>query len=162
MILMLGVTIFYAVRLSRSIRALRADRKNLEKLVTDLARSVSAAENAIAGMRNSAKDAGQKLQDRVDQARALVAELEIMTESADNLASRLEKSGTRPGRRARTPAQAAPAKGFAIRDLEFEMGRGASGEEMDAAADDAEAEDEFRSRAEKELYEALRTRGRRQ
>jgi hypothetical protein len=168
LISMLGVMIFYAMRLSRSIKALRGDRKNLEKLVNELSRSVAAAEAAIAGMRNSAKDAGQKLQDRINEGRGLIAELELMTESADGIAGRLEKSATRPGRRQRgsappvpPPASAsAPKGGFAIRDLEFEMpGRGGAVDALDAA-DDEEAEEEFKSRAEKELYEALRNKRR--
>lgn len=179
-ILLLAGTIFYAVRLSTHIKAFRDSRKDLEKLIGELSGSIEKAENAIGGLRENAKEAGRDLQSLINEAQALSEELQIMNQSGDSLAGRLEKLVEKTGGLSKkTPVDfdlplrgkkdvvskgVAPSKkkssssfsGFSIRDSEFEA-------DMDEAGlmdGDYEEEnlptDDFSSRAEKELYEALR------
>lgn len=177
-LLALAATIFFAARLSIHLKVFRAGRDDMEKLVADLGRNVARAEETIAGLRGAARESGRDLQALINEARAVLDELTIMTESAGNIAGRLERAaGAAPqgrqaqGRRGTTEqapppsrAQAAAAKAappsFAIRDPEFERGGGAEdGGAEEFGMDDDEGAGGLQSRAEKDLYEALR-RGR--
>lgn len=163
-LVLLAATIFFAARLSLNLRDFRASRKDLDQLVRDLAAHVTRAEGAIAGMRETAQEAGRDLQEIVNEAKTLSEELQLMSEAGNSLAGRLEKLAERNGRLAGLPPDdgfAAPSRakepagGFAIRDPEFEAGMGGD----DTFAGDDEADDgAFQSRAEKELFEALQGR----
>lgn len=161
MVLLL-VTILFAARLSARLQAFRDNRAALENLVKNLADQIGQAERAVAGMRESSREAGRDLQERINEARALADELQFMNETGNNLASRLEKAASIPapargGEERDAVAIGSPRKkgGFAIHDREF----GASSAEDDAALfldDEDSSETDFQSRAERELFEALR------
>ena len=176
-LLMLGATIFFAARLSVHLKAFRDGRKNLERLIRDLGINVEKAEAAISGLRETARESGRDLQSLINEARFLSDELQIMSESGNRLAGRLEKASDRdqrihgeelsgadilPGRAA--PKQAArktpQSAGFAIRDPEFDQPDDEAQGEAGGRAfrNDAEfsGEDELQSQAERELFEALR------
>jgi hypothetical protein len=139
---LLGAMLFFAIRLSRQLKDFRAGRRDLDRLVADLNGSVTKAEKAIQGLKENARVCGRELQTQIDSARALSDELQIVSEAGDSLASRLERSAEK----------GAKSSGFAIRDPEFAGGDNGlfPGDEGD------EEEGKFQSRAEKELYEALR------
>jgi hypothetical protein len=134
MLCALAFTIFFGLRLSKKIDMLRADRKAFEQLITALNLAASRAEAAIAALKAEAMTSGDRLQEKVGAARALAEELEIVVEAGDNLAERLtglaEKS-----RKAASPIE---------RDT-------APGVEKQSVA-------QPRTRAEKELLEALKAR----
>lgn len=175
-ILLLAGTIFYCVRLSTYLKAFRNSRKDLEKLIGELSAHITKADNAIEGLRRSTRETGRDLQERISEAKALSAELQIMGESGNSLAGRLEKLAERnsrtldrntpaevdlPRSRAKLPErkEKAPLSGFAIRDREYEEGgEEAMNEEgmMTGDYEDESAAGNFSSRAERELYEALR------
>ena len=173
-LVLLAATIFYAARLSLSINNFRNSRKDMEKVLNDLSQTVNRAEAAIEGLRIAAREGGRDLQEKVNEAKALSDELQLMTRSGGNIANRLEKAvdvggatnSTKP-RRSSSPASSLPALpnalkensparggGFAIRDSEFER-------EDDEESDEDEDEEwsgseNLQSRAEKELFDALR------
>jgi len=94
-LVLLGVTIFYAARLSIYLKTFKDGRADLEKILQKLTANIDQAENAIQGMKNTATIAGQELQDLVNESKFLSDELRFMNEAGDNLASRLEKLAER-------------------------------------------------------------------
>jgi hypothetical protein len=144
---LLAAVLFFAIRLQKQLLAFRGERLGFEKLVRDLGASVTQAEKAIQGLRDTARASGRDLQAQIDSARALSDELQIITEAGDNLAARLERAAEGHG------GTVSSKGGFAIRDPEVEKG-----EDGEAFADDAGEGGKLHSRAEKELYDALRGR----
>ncbi|MCB9996499.1 MAG: hypothetical protein H6869_08705 [Rhodospirillales bacterium] len=96
-ILLLAGTIYYAWRLSTHIRVFRDSRKDMEKLLGDLAGHIERAEEAIEGLRAGARQSGRDLQAIINDAKGLSEELQIMSESGNSLAGRLEKLADRRG-----------------------------------------------------------------
>jgi hypothetical protein len=126
----LGAAIFYARRLSRQFGEMQADRKAFEKLIEAINSAAARADHATKALKEAAQQGGDRLQERISAARGLADELEIIVEAGDHLAKRLETLAER-----RPPA--APA-----------------------APESAPDEDrrQPRTRAEKELLEALRAK----
>ncbi|GEM_PF-2317597 len=97
MVMLLGVTIVFAARLSLSLKRFKDNRDILDKMIRDLNTNVQDAERVIKQLQNSARDTGSDLQRMIDQATSLSDELSLMTEAGDNLAGRLEKLAERNG-----------------------------------------------------------------
>ncbi|MEA1937601.1 MAG: DUF6468 domain-containing protein [Pseudomonadota bacterium] len=91
MVLLLA-TIAYAIALNRRLTRFREGNVELHALVREMTRTVGRTEAAIAGLKRTACDAGEDLQTRIDLARALIDELQIITDSANGLADRLERA----------------------------------------------------------------------
>lgn len=153
-LLFLGATIFFAVRLSVHLRLFRESRQDLQRLIGDLTTQIDKAEKSIETLKTSARDVSRDLQQHLEEAKAVGDDLEIMTRGANNIADRLDRSADR--HRQVQPEPAAPARrgknereefpGFAIRDPEL-------------GAQEAERDNESGgSLAERELLEALQSR----
>lgn len=150
----LGATIFFAMRLSTHLKNFRDGRKDLERLIRDLSTQIDKAEHSIDALKVSARDIARDLQQQLDESKTMSAELEIMTRGANNMADRLDKSAERHrGNDAIFDQNAAPPRGkpvagrdefpgFAIRDTEAEHGGDVPSESV----------------AERELLEALQSR----
>jgi hypothetical protein len=184
-LVLLGLTIVYAARLSLQLRRLRDSRSDLDKIVRDLVKNVDRADRAIAGLKEAARDSGVELQDAIDKALAISDELQLITDSGDRLASRLEAlvDSARPtlnkGAAAAAPA-AKPAEtqasyaqhlrkldaaeekaaktNFAIRDPDAERG-------IDPLQDKVALEDDgsgqgLYSEAERDLFRAMKGKAR--
>ncbi|MBI4031586.1 MAG: hypothetical protein HY370_07895 [Proteobacteria bacterium] len=154
---LLAAVIFFTARLSLNLRDFREGKRDMDNLVNDLARNVGMAEAAISGLRNAAREAGRDLQGMINEAKSLAEELEIMSESGNNIAGRLESAAQR---RRKTVAEPPEKPSFAIRDPEFEQESGGSFEEEDFLNPEGLSGNDVRSRAERELYEALQSGGR--
>ena len=128
----LGATIFHALRLSKQFEKMQADRRAFEQLIAALNVASSRAEAAIRVLREAASEGGETLQERINKGRALADELEIIIQAGDSMANRLTETAAK-GRQVFQPEEpqtlAAPAKST-----------------------------EPRSRAEKELLDALKAR----
>jgi hypothetical protein len=182
-ILLLAGTIFYALRLSAHIKAFRDSRKDIEKLLGDLAAHIGKAEQAVEGLRAGARQSGRDLQALINEARGLSEELQIMSQSGNSLAGRLEKladGSSRTVQEKRGPAsfdpplrpRKMPAKieadteeafsPFNIRDPEFDEdidgGMNADGLLPGDYDEEEQSGGGFASQAERDLYEALRGR----
>lgn len=130
----LGVTVFYCLRLSKQFNQMRADRKAFEALIQSLNGASARAEASIHAFRETAVGSGDILQDKINRAKAISEELEIMIQAGDSLANRLQE-------------QAEKSR------------RAAGGNTEPAGSDDASASrsgSQPRTRAEKELVEALK------
>ncbi len=173
-VVLLAATIFYAFRLSRHLDAFRSNRADMERLIRDLSSQITRAQEGITTLDEVAKDSSGELRKIVERATSLRDELEIMTESGNSLASRLETLATKnreisdemgdramnlvyPGGKPpvltaerRPEPQAAPKSFFAIRDKDY-----LSEEEKDFEDD----EDSGLSQSEKQLQAALRRKG---
>ncbi len=90
-LVLLGVTIFYCIRLSRQFERMRADRKAFELLIQALNTAAGRADASIKAFREMAGGNSDVLQERINKSRAMADELEIMIEAGDSLADRLEK-----------------------------------------------------------------------
>lgn len=86
----LAGTIFYSFRLSRQFNDLRADRKAFEQLIQALNVAASRAEGAVHGLKEAVKGSADQVQDKINTARVLTDELDIMIQAGDNLAERLQ------------------------------------------------------------------------
>lgn len=131
----LAVTMWRATQLSRQFERMQADRKAFEQLIGALNLAASKAEGAIRSIKDTAIESGSTLQDKVTRARGISDELEIMVQAGDNLAERLQALA--------------------------EKSRQAAGRESAAAEERASAAPagaQPRTRAEKELLEALKAK----
>lgn len=133
----LGVTIFYAFRLSKQFDNMQADRKVFETLITALNLASAKAEASIRSFKENATGSGDILQDRITTARGLADELEIIIQAGDSLADRLQ--GLAEKGRAAAPA-AEPKQAEAPAKLASPGGA------------------EPRTKAERELLEAIRAK----
>lgn len=156
----LSVTIYYAMKLSRSLNSFRSHRQEFEKLLDELTRNIGEAQRAIHNLKIASGDAGKNLEKTIKESRLLVDELQIMNESGHSLAGRLEGlvdknrrsspgSEESAGAKSRRNPDAMPS--FSIQDREF-------GEEADVESHDWTSDDfpeHLQSQAERELYSAL-------
>jgi len=149
-IVLLGAVLFFAIRLQKQLHEFRTGRDEFGRMVKEMSASVTQAEKAIQGLRDTARASGRDLQAQIDAARSLSDEMQIITEAGDNLAVRLERASERG-----SGASAGKAAGFAIRDPEVEKGEVSVG--AGDLADENDDGEKLHSRAEKELYEALRS-----
>lgn len=175
-ILLLGATIFYALRLSKHLDAFRSNRADMERLIRDLSSQITRAQEGITTLDDVAKESSDELRRLVDKATGLADELQIMVESGDSLAQRLEILATRnreisdqmneravnlvyPGgkppvltaeRKPEPGMSAAPKSMFAIRDPDF------SDEPEETIEDE---DDGLLSKSERQLAAALRRKG---
>jgi len=133
----LGATIYYCIRLSRQFAQMQADRRAFEALIQSLNVASARAEAAIRSLKEAALGSGGDLQEKIGNARAIFDELEIMIQAGDSLANRLQALAEKARR----------ASGVADDQ---------STEELTATADPGEQQP--RTRAEKELLEALRAK----
>ena len=173
-VVLLAATIFYAVKLSRHLDVFRSNRADMERLIRDLSTQITRAQEGITTLDDAARSANGDLRKMVDRATGLSDELQIIIDSGDRLAERLEALATKnreisdemsqtsvnlvyPGGKAPVlsasrhmdvPARDTSSSLFAIRDPDFDAG------------DDAENDDtEYGSESERQLAAALRRKG---
>lgn len=174
----LGATVFYCIRLSKALNNFRKYRQEFNTLVTELGKNIDHAHEAIATLKNSSFEAGEDLQKVVNNARKLTDELQLMNDMGNALANRLERMSDtsrskmsekpdfgldeikRTAAQSKETGKAAPQKprkesdapSFFIKDRDFEKEDLYEDDEvMTRDLDD----DGFDSQAERELYEAL-------
>lgn len=99
---LLAGTVFYALRLSAQLKVLKDSKSDLEQLVSNLSINISRAHEAIQEMQDVAGTSGQELQDLIRDAQDLSQELQIITESGNNMADRIENAATSAPKPSRT------------------------------------------------------------
>jgi hypothetical protein len=90
LVVLLGATLFQAVRLERALGVLKRDRTSLESLVVGFNASTHQAENGIHHLRAAADSAGRQIQSQLTQSVALKDDLSFLTERGERLADRLD------------------------------------------------------------------------
>jgi len=165
-VLLVG-TIVMAARLSLHLRDFRNSRRDMDKILAALSSHIEQASRAIDGLRENARGSGRDLQEVINEAQAVVQELQIMTDSGNRVAARLESGALRTSTAAapqvapaiekkavsEAPRSAAGTPAFTIRDTEFGK---ADDKFFDEDGDDEDfAPSNLQSRAEKELFAAM-------
>lgn len=157
----LGATIFFALRLSKSLSNFKAYREEFTDLVRVLSQNIDQAQRAVMVLKESSHDTADELSGLIKKSKAMIAELQLINEAGDNLASRIEGLATRSAGKVPTASHDWFGEEDEEEDLEEFMH-----EEVDSFAirDNDYEEDEppastggknFQSQAERELFEAL-------
>jgi hypothetical protein len=94
-IVLLGATIFYAIRLSRYLESFRSNRAGMEHLIRELSMQITRAQEGVTSLEEASKESGTELRDLVIKSRELTEELALMNEAGNSLAERLEKLAVR-------------------------------------------------------------------
>lgn len=122
LVVLLLVTIIYAVLLSRRLSALRSGKVDLEGFITRMNEASARAEASLAGIRQAATSAKGELDQPLAKAQSLRDELIFLIDRADAAGERLANAGsaaapTAPAARTassqsatRAPAKAAPVQ----------------------------------------------------
>ena len=141
-IALLAVTIAYCWRLHARLATIRRGRDEMKKVTDDFAQATANAELAVRGMKAAAREDGEKLQDKLREAQALVDELNFMLGAGSDLAERLERAVD--ARNEAAPAGADPAEG-----AKTAGDRAANGADRKAEGPVSRAESELKSALER-------------
>jgi Domain of unknown function (DUF6468) len=149
LVLLLGATLFHAIRLERALGVLKRDRAVLEGLVTGFNDSTRQAEEGVAHLQEATEGAGRAIARQIEQAQRLRDDLTFLSERGERLAERLE-SGVRASRMAADQAaMAGQSSNFGLPGLHaVPVGFVAEAEPAAGAR--------LRSEAERDLQRALR------
>jgi len=90
LIVLLGATLFQAIRLERALGVLKRDRSSLESLVVGFNASTHHAESGIQRLRAAADGAGRQIENQLTKSVALKDDLSFLTERGERLADRLD------------------------------------------------------------------------
>lgn len=177
---MLGVTIFYALRLSKSLNNFKAHRQDFQDLMQELTRNIEQAYTSIETLKQAGTQSGEELKETVAEAKYLLDELQLVNASSENLAQRLEKSaednrsasyrepehydeadeeeGTQPWEHMlekHDKEDIDDDDGFMIRDPDLNTGSIADLGKKRSQAQGSGNDSSLQSQAERELFEAL-------
>jgi hypothetical protein len=109
MIFLLAGTIYFVWRLSEQLNRFRQNRADMDRVVRELNIAIERSQVAINGMRAAADTAGAELQKKILSATELSDELQLMSESGNALATRLERAaGTSSDLSSRIPQSGDP------------------------------------------------------
>ena len=146
LVLLLGATLFHAVRLERALGVLKRDRAVLEGLVTGFNDSTRQAEEGVAHLTAATEGAGRAIARQIELAQRLRDDLTFLTERGERLAERLE-TGVRASRMAADQAaMAGQQPSFGLRAVPAGF----------VAEAEPAAGARLRSEAERDLQRALR------
>jgi len=90
LIILLGLTLFHALRLERALGVLKRDRAALEELVAGFNASTRQAESGIERLREAADSTGRQIARQIDSAIPLKDDLLFLMERGERLADRME------------------------------------------------------------------------
>lgn len=97
--LLLGVTIFYCLKLNKRIRILQDSKSELAQLIEKFDMSTQQATYSIQEIHKASKKINENIQVKLDKANYLADDLAFMIEKANKMADRMEGgiSASRPG-----------------------------------------------------------------
>lgn len=90
LVMLLGATLFQAVRLERALGVMKRDKASFELLVAGFNTSTYQAESGIQQLRAAADGAGRNIESQLSKSTSLKDDLAFLTERGDRLADRLE------------------------------------------------------------------------
>ena len=160
MVALIG-TIYFALRLSKSLNNFRAHRNEMKSIIAELSKNINEAQSAIEGLKATSNIAADNLDDVLHDSRRMAEELKLINETSESLAKRLEGVASKSTHHERsseieeeeyydemeaanTDERPPKPPSFFIQDREFDEGH------------HSEAEDDFISEAERELLQALK------
>lgn len=87
----LGATIFYVMRLSKNLTAFKAHRREFDNVITSLLSSIDQAERSVQTLKQVSTQEAGELEALILQSKAMSEELKIINEAGEGMAKRLEK-----------------------------------------------------------------------
>jgi hypothetical protein len=90
LVLMLAGTIYYCVKLNRSLKVIRDSKDNLGKLIAEFSEATNKAQAGVDELKESSKKVVVDLQEKINKANFLADDLSFMIEKASKLADKLE------------------------------------------------------------------------
>ena len=138
----LVTTLYYCINLSRQFNAIQQSKKAFDDLIKSMNFASARAEGVIYDLKQAMNEEGALLQEQVNKAKGIAAELEIIIQAGDSLATRLEQGASNRNK-----------KDFIERSFVEDDEQGEE-ESIAAFSDD----NGFKTRAEIELLEAVRRR----
>jgi hypothetical protein len=88
---LLVVTIGYCAILNQRLKRLHSDRETLARMVADLVQATGLANAAVTELKSAALEADTKLNDRLEQAKELEAELHAQVSSGSQLIEKIAR-----------------------------------------------------------------------
>ncbi len=174
---LLVATIIYVIRLTYYLKHFKKTRGELESIIKDLSGHITKADKAVKTLNETVDESSDDLQNRLNKANAMFDELDIVVQTGDALANRLEELAIRNRKIAegkvddldnlpsveksredynerleeivRKAEDSRPNSVFSIRDPDMERG------ETDEDGGFTLEDDEVLSEAERDLYEKL-------
>ncbi len=83
-------TIFYAIRLSKSLSDFKAHRREFGGVITSLLSSIDQAERSIKSLKQVSVHEAAELERLIKQSKLMFEDLQIINEAGENMAKRLE------------------------------------------------------------------------
>ncbi len=87
----LGATIIYVVKLSASLKAFKAHRSEFDKVISDLLSSIDTAERAVGALKQTSASEAERLGALISTSKSLADELTIINDAGEGMAKRLER-----------------------------------------------------------------------
>jgi hypothetical protein len=150
----LGVTIFYAIRLTNSLNNFRAMRQEFQHIMRQLTNNIEDAQRGVDNLKAVTRDSGQTLQKLINEAKVVARELEGVSKGSSarpSIGSMVRPAIMRDVEEEafklleRELLQEDEEDGFSIFDREYE----------EEPQPDPKESSNLKSRAERDLYEAL-------
>ncbi|URK19624.1 DUF6468 domain-containing protein [Thalassospira sp. GO-4] len=94
MIVLLVVTIVYAIILNRKLAAFRRSREDMQNFLTAFNAANERAESSITALKDMAEQSGEKLRENIEKASGLNEDLSFMVDRGESIANRLEKAAS--------------------------------------------------------------------
>ena len=104
-------TIYYALKLSDSLKRFRVHRKEFDQVIAELSRNIDLAQGAIRGLQNASHTSGRELGAILDESRLMIEDLRLVNQASDSLAERLEGLAEFPGFVSYEPQSSSPSMG---------------------------------------------------
>jgi len=174
-LIFLAVMIFYAFRLTYSLNEFRKNRSSFDEVIGRLVTSIDQAEHSIKNLKDTSANEANNLQSLVKDAKSLSLELQDINQISETMANRLEnlalenrKIVSGEGASASYEETLSKTKS-AMREENQDLPSFMIHDNEDNPAQDYEGDhdiypddppEELQSEAEKELYKALKGRGR--
>jgi ABC-type transporter Mla subunit MlaD len=89
-LILLIATIVYAARLSLYLKNFRDNKAELQTIINTLSTQITKADEAIKGLDMTVQDSSEDLKFRTNKASSMMDELEMIVESGNSMANRLE------------------------------------------------------------------------
>lgn len=185
-LIFLGITIYYALQLSKSLNGFRTYRKEFDGIMSELNVNIEQAYEAVKAMKETGNRSADDLEYLLRESQKMGEELKVINASSNSLAGRLEKLAQTNSRVAQNMRAQSAADDFEddIAEGEYDaqlyqnverLERGNAEADDNAAGggmfaiqdrefggDDTNADTGaggFQSQAEKDLYDALKVKG---
>lgn len=155
----LGVTVYYAHKLTQGLNLFRQTRQEMGAMMKNLSVSIDDAQAAVDGLKRATKTSGEELQKKINESKKMLSELEILNKASEKIAARLDgapdknrrpfdaprdfSAPSKPALPEKKPAEKMPS--FVIHDRDFDKAPDAAGA----------APDNLGSQAERDLLAAL-------